>query len=67
MRAFAAFSSSTRSSVVRASSSRRATVVVQARKAEVGVGLFGTKAGMMTYFTKEGLAVPATVIALEEG
>jgi ribosomal protein L3 len=31
------------------------------------VGIFGTKAGMMTYFTPEGAAVPATVIALEEG
>lgn len=72
---FAAFSG-TRSSAkqqlgaapVRANgSSRRAAVLVQARKAEVGVGCFGTKAGMMTYFTSEGLAVPATVIALEEG
>jgi large subunit ribosomal protein L3 len=31
------------------------------------VGIYGTKAGMMTYFTEDGLAVPATVIALEEG
>ena len=29
--------------------------------------MFGTKAGMMSYFTEEGLCVPATVIALEEG
>lgn len=42
-------------------------LVVQARQAEAGVGIFGTKAGMMTYFTPEGAAVPATVIALEEG
>lgn len=42
-------------------------MVVQARQYEGGVGIFGTKAGMMTYFTPEGLAVPATVIALEEG
>jgi hypothetical protein len=41
--------------------------VVQARQHEAGVGIFGTKAGMMTYFTPEGAAVPATVIALEEG
>jgi ribosomal protein L3 len=27
----------------------------------------GTKAGMTTVFTPEGLAVPCTVIALEEG
>lgn len=31
-----------------------------------GVGIFGTKAGMTTLY-KDGLAVPATVIALEEG
>lgn len=42
-------------------------MVVQARAAEAGVGIFGTKAGMMTYFTEDGLCVPATVIALEEG
>ncbi|KIZ01441.1 50S ribosomal protein L3 Flags:Precursor [Monoraphidium neglectum] len=51
---------------VQGSSSRR-TVVVQARQAEAGVGIFGTKAGMMTYFTEAGLAVPATVISLESG
>lgn len=26
-----------------------------------------TKAGMMSYFTEDGLCIPATVIALEEG
>lgn len=31
------------------------------------VGIYGTKAGMMSYFTEDGLCVPATVIALEEG
>lgn len=31
------------------------------------VGIFGTKAGMMSYFMEDGLCVPATVIALEEG
>ncbi|GAB4817009.1 hypothetical protein N2152v2_004055 [Parachlorella kessleri] len=34
---------------------------------EAGVGIFGTKAGMTQIFTAEGLAVPATVIALEDG
>eukprot|EP00879_Flechtneria_rotunda_P001239 GHRR01001386.1.p1 GENE.GHRR01001386.1~~GHRR01001386.1.p1 ORF type:complete len:261 (+),score=76.34 GHRR01001386.1:153-935(+) len=48
----------------RAASSR---LVVQARQYEADVGIFGTKAGMMTYFTNAGTAVPATVIALEEG
>ena len=48
----------------RAAASRLA---VSARTAEVGVGLFGTKAGMTQIFTADGLAVPATVIALEDG
>ena len=48
----------------RAGASRLA---VHARTAEVGVGLFGTKAGMTQIFTADGLAVPATVIALEDG
>ena len=42
-------------------------LAVHARTAEVGVGLFGTKAGMTQIFTADGLAVPATVIALEDG
>ena len=42
-------------------------LAVTARTAEVGVGLFGTKAGMTQIFTADGLAVPATVIALEDG
>lgn len=42
-------------------------MVVEARQREAGVGIFGTKAGMMTYFTDDGLCVPATVIALEDG
>lgn len=45
----------------------RRSLVVEARQHAAGVGLFGTKAGMMSYFTPEGLCVPATVIALEEG
>lgn len=31
------------------------------------MGVIGTKAGMMSFFTADGLCVPATVIALEEG
>ncbi len=42
-------------------------LTVTARQGEVGVGLFGTKAGMTQIFTPDGLALPATVIALEEG
>jgi len=51
---------------VRPSANRRG-LMVQARARAAGVGLFGTKAGMMSYFTADGLCVPATVIALEEG
>lgn len=47
---------------------RRCRLAVQARQYEVGVGLFGTKAGMTQIFVDEGLsALPATVIALEPG
>jgi hypothetical protein len=44
-----------------------ARLQVSARQGEVSVGLFGTKAGMTQIFTDDGLALPATVIALEEG
>ncbi|GLC47033.1 Plastid ribosomal protein L3, imported to chloroplast, large ribosomal subunit [Pleodorina starrii] len=47
--------------------SRARTVVVEARQFRKALGVLGTKAGMMTYFTENGLCVPATVIALEEG
>ncbi|KAG1665982.1 hypothetical protein FOA52_010080 [Chlamydomonas sp. UWO 241] len=59
--------SSSRAAFRPAVASRRTAVVVQARQQCVGVGLFATKAGMMSYFTEDGLCVPATVIALEEG
>jgi large subunit ribosomal protein L3 len=42
-------------------------MTVTARQGEVGVGMFGTKAGMTQIFTPDGLALPATVIALEQG
>ena len=44
-----------------------ARLQVSARQGEVSVGLFGTKAGMTQIFTDDGLALPATVIALEDG
>jgi len=56
-----------RASGVRPARAAASRLVVQARQCEAGVGIYGTKAGMMTYFTEDGLAVPATVIALEEG
>jgi large subunit ribosomal protein L3 len=31
------------------------------------MGLWATKAGMTQIFTPEGLALPATVLAMEEG
>ena len=34
---------------------------------ECGVGIMGNKAGMTSFFTKEGLQVPVTVIALLPG
>ena len=46
---------------------RQHAFTVQARTAEAGMGMFGTKAGMTQIFTPEGLALPATVIALEQG
>lgn len=70
--AFSSAASSSRTASFRAPGVRPARaaasrLVVQARQHEAGVGIFGTKAGMMTFFTPEGAAVPATVIALEEG
>lgn len=53
--------------VARAGTSRSTRLVVQARSLQAGVGAFGTKAGMMSYFTQDGLCVPATVVALEKG
>ena len=42
-------------------------LLVTARAAAAGIGLWGTKAGMTQIFTPDGLALPATVIALEPG
>lgn len=46
---------------------RAARLVVEARQFRKAMGVLGTKAGMMSFFTPDGLCVPATVIALEEG
>jgi len=40
---------------------------IQARAVPVGMGVWATKAGMTSIFTPEGLCLPATVLALEEG
>ncbi len=45
---------------------QRACVTPRARL-DVGVGAFGSKAGMTQVFTKDGLCVPVTVIAVREG
>jgi large subunit ribosomal protein L3 len=47
--------------------SRCQTVRVEARQFRKALGVLGTKAGMVSFFTADGLCVPATVIALEEG
>ncbi|GAX78833.1 hypothetical protein CEUSTIGMA_g6270.t1 [Chlamydomonas eustigma] len=47
--------------------SSRGALRVEARSYAAGVGLFATKAGMMSFFTADGLCVPATVVALEAG
>ena len=46
---------------------RQHNLTVHARSSEAGMGMFGTKAGMTQIFTPEGLSLPATVIALEDG
>lgn len=43
---------------------RRTTVVMSM---EAGIGVMGTKLGMMTYFETEGTAVPVTVVGFREG
>lgn len=57
---------SARPVAIRASTGRKQVSVV-ARAFTAGMGVFGTKAGMMSFFTPAGLCVPATVIALEGG
>ncbi|KAI7836269.1 hypothetical protein COHA_009859 [Chlorella ohadii] len=55
--------------VAKSSSVARSAVLrqpVQCRTLEAGVGIYGTKAGMMQFY-KDGAALPATVIALEAG
>lgn len=45
----------------------RGHLCVEARAAAIGMGVWATKAGMTSIFTPEGLCLPATVLALEEG
>lgn len=40
---------------------------IVARAKEAGCGIMGTKAGMTTVFTEDGLALACTVLALEDG
>ncbi|XP_078446643.1 ribosomal protein L3 family protein [Wolffia australiana] len=44
---------------------RRSAVV--SMSTEAGVGVMGTKLGMMTYFEPQGAAVPVTVVGFREG
>lgn len=46
-------------------SSKRRNVVVMSM--EAGIGVMGTKLGMMTYFEPEGKVVPVTVVGFKEG
>lgn len=52
-------------SLSKAPATQRGSVQVCRAGVQPHVGIFGTKAGMMTYFTENGLCLPATVIALE--
>lgn len=45
----------------------RAHCYIEARAAAAGMGVWATKAGMTSIFTPEGLCLPATVLALDEG
>ena len=40
---------------------------IEARATAAGMGVWATKAGMTSIFTPEGLCLPATVLALDEG
>mmetsp|Transcript_32918 Transcript_32918/g.104793 ORF Transcript_32918/g.104793 Transcript_32918/m.104793 type:complete len:173 (+) Transcript_32918:123-641(+) len=42
-------------------------MVTESRAKEAGIGIFGNKAGMTQIFDAQGLAVPVTVIAVQEG
>lgn len=46
---------------------RAATFRVDARQAEPGIGIYGTKAGMTQIYKENGVCLPATVIAIDEG
>ena len=45
----------------------RRNCCIEARAVPAGMGVWATKAGMTSIFTPEGLCLPATVLALEEG
>lgn len=47
--------------------SRRRSVIVEARTVEPSVGMMGTKCGMRTFFTEEGLAHACSIIGFEPG
>lgn len=53
--------------VVSSSSSVACRGVVTMGPLEAGVGMMGTKMGMMTVFTDDGKAVPCTVVGFHEG
>ncbi|XP_077231966.1 ribosomal protein L3 family protein [Tasmannia lanceolata] len=48
-------------------SSYRRRTVTRMMSMEAGIGVMGTKLGMMTYFEPEGKVVPVTVVGFREG
>ncbi|XP_002992744.2 50S ribosomal protein L3, chloroplastic [Selaginella moellendorffii] len=60
-------SSSTGSSSIGIGLTRRRRRSVIAMSYEAGIGVMGTKVGMMTHFMPDGRAIPVTVIGFHEG
>jgi hypothetical protein len=46
---------------------RAVSLRIEARQAEAGIGIYGTKAGMTQIYKENGDCLPATVIAIDEG
>lgn len=47
--------------------SRSTALRIEARQAEAGMGIYGTKAGMTQIYKDNGACLAATVIAIDEG
>ncbi|KAF5735209.1 50S ribosomal protein L3 chloroplastic [Tripterygium wilfordii] len=53
--------------LVRNSENQRRTSPIVAMSMDAGIGVMGTKLGMMTYFETDGTVVPVTVVGFREG